>query len=397
MQEHHEQAAGGRDGCHQDDCHRDDCHQDGPRLLADIGGTNARFALEWAPGRIGAIRTLACAGYPRFEDAAKAYLAGQGAGPQLRHAVIAIANPVDGDQVRMTNHDWAFSTVAARRELGLQTLLVVNDFTALAMALPQLEQADLVQVGGGQAQARSAIGLIGAGTGLGVSGLVPAGGRWVPLQSEGGHVAFSPCDARELAVLEYCWRRHEHVSAERVVSGPGIVLIREALAARDGLTPAAPAAPAALEPLDTAAIVERGLDGSDALCRATLDCFCGMLGTVAGNLAVTLGARGGLYIGGGVVPRLGAYFAASPFRARFENKGRFSAFNAQIPTFVIVAPFPALAGAAAILADHLDDQRRGDLGPAEVLQQAQSQSQPQATPQRQQSSFNATEAIHAPL
>ena len=323
---------------------KSDDYPDGPRLLADIGGTNARFALEHGPGRIGNIRTLACAGFPRFEDAARSYLTECPGG--VRHAVIAIANPVGTDLIRMTNHDWSFSTMAARRELGLQTLLVVNDFSALAMALPTLGAGDLVQIGGGQAKPHSVMGLVGAGTGLGVSGLVPAGGRWVALQSEGGHVAFSPFDAREVAVLEHCWERYEHVSAERLISGPGIELIREALAARAGVRVAA---------LDTAAIVERGLDGSDTLCRETLDCFCSMLGTVAGNLAVTLGAKGGLYIGGGVVPRLGAYFALSPFRARFENKGRFSAFNAQIPTLLITAPYPALPGAAAILSAHLAD------------------------------------------
>lgn len=318
-------------------------YPNGPRLLADIGGTNARFALEYAPGRIQAMQNLACADYARFEDAARAYMSGPGA--SARHAVIAIANPVAGDAIKMTNHHWAFSTAAARRELNLETLLVVNDFTALAMALPALEAGDLLKVGGGDANPQGAIGLVGAGTGLGVSGLVPAGERWVALQSEGGHVAFSPSDEREVAVLQYCWKRYDHVSAERIVSGPGIALIREALAAASGVQ--------ADLSLSTADIVERGLAGGDALCRETLDCFTGMLGTVAANLAVTLGATGGVYIGGGVVPRFGDYFAGSPFRARFEKKGRFSAFTAQIPTLLITAPYPALQGAAAILADHL--------------------------------------------
>ncbi|WP_426107065.1 glucokinase [Massilia sp. TSP1-1-2] len=318
-------------------------YPDGPRLLADIGGTNARFALEYAPGRVAAMQTLACADYPRFEDAALAYLDGYGG--LVRHAVVAIANPVNGDAIRMTNHDWAFSIAAARVELRLDTLLVVNDFTALAMSLPTLTASQLLKIGGGAARAGGVIGLVGAGTGLGVSGLVPAGGQWVALESEGGHVAFSPSDPREVAVLEYLWRRYDHVSAERMVSGPGIALIREALAASRG--------EAADLSLPTGAIVERALAGSDALCRETLDCFCGMLGTVAANLAVTLGATGGVYIGGGVVPRLGDYFAASPFRARFESKGRFSAFTAGIPTLLITAPYPALAGAAAALAQHL--------------------------------------------
>jgi glucokinase len=203
-------------------------------------------------------------------------------------------------------------------------------------------------VGGGAARAGSAIGLVGAGTGLGVSGLVPVEDRWVPLHSEGGHVAFSPLDEREVEVLRYCWQRYDHVSAERFVSGPGIALIREALAASRGI-----ALDAALSPAE---IVARALSGGDALSREAVDCFCGMLGTVAANLAVTLGAQGGIYIGGGVVPRLGGYFAESPFRARFERKGRFSAFTAQIPTWVITAPYPALTGAAGILAQHLASQ-----------------------------------------
>ncbi|GAB3369278.1 glucokinase [Massilia agri] len=314
-----------------------------PRLLADIGGTNARFALETGKGTITAMLTLPCADYPRFEDAVHAYLAHFDA--QVEHAVIAIANPVDGDAIRMTNHHWAFSIAGARAELKLETLLVVNDFTALAMALPVLAASDLVQVGGGVARAGSAIGLVGAGTGLGVSGLVPSNGRWVPLHSEGGHVAFSPLDEREVDVLRYCWRRFDHVSAERFVSGPGIALIREALAASRGADPAP-----GLSPAD---IVTRALSGADALSREAVDCFCGMLGTVAANLAVTLGAQGGIYIGGGVVPKLGPYFADSPFRARFEKKGRFSAFTARIPTWVITAPYPALSGASAILSDHL--------------------------------------------
>ena len=315
----------------------------GPRLLADIGGTNARFALEIAPGCVVAQQTLACADYARFEDAARAYLDATAAGAS--HAVIAIANPVAGDAIKMTNHDWAFSIAAARRELRLTTLLVVNDFTALAMALPALGPGDLFKVGGGQAVAGGLLGLVGAGTGLGVSGLVPAGGRWIALQSEGGHVAFSPSDEREVAVLRYLWQRYDHVSAERIVSGPGIALIREALAHSRSET--------IDTTLPTAVIVERALDNSDPLCRETLDCFSGMLGTVAANLAVTLGATGGVYIGGGVVPRLGPYFAGSPFRARFENKGRFSAFAAQIPTMLITASCPALLGAAAILTEHL--------------------------------------------
>ncbi len=321
-----------------------DALRDAPYLLADIGGTNARFALDLGDGNIERIATLACVDYPEFVDAVQAYLCGFVDVP-IRHAVVAIANPVSGDTIKMTNHHWTFSIEASRRALGLETLLVVNDFTALAMAVPTLAQEQIDKIGGGTACNGAVIGVVGAGTGLGVAGLVPSGSRWLPLESEGGHVTFSPVDERELAVLRYSWKQYEHVSAERLVSGSGIPLIYRALAAQHG--DAAPPSPTA------AAIVERALQGRDALCRETLDCFCGMLGTVAGNLAVTLSAKGGIYIGGGVVPRLGAYFAASPFRARFESKGRFSAFNAGIPTFVITAAYPAFAGASAILRDHL--------------------------------------------
>jgi glucokinase len=321
-----------------------DLHAGGARLLADIGGTNARFALERAPGRIEDIETLACADHASFVDAVRAYLARHPA-EQVRHANIAIATLIEGDLVKMTNHCWAFSIREARAALGLDTLLVVNDFAALAASVPALPAAELVQVGGAQAMPDSVIGLVGAGTGLGVAGLIPAQGRWTVLQSEGGHVAFSPMDEREQAILSYCWSRWPHVSAERLVSGPGLALIHEALASRAG------AGTPALEP---AQVVERALAGSDPLCVDALDAFCGMLGTVAANVAVTLCARGGIYIGGGVVPRLGEWFARSSFRARFENKGRYSAYMAQIPCFVIHSPYPALSGAAVMLDQHLE-------------------------------------------
>ena len=301
-----------------------DCYRDGGRLLADIGGTNARFAIERAPGRIEAIATLACAGH------------------------------AEDDFVRMTNYHWQFSIVDARDALGLETLLVVNDFAALAAAVPGLGAGDVMAVGAGQARAGGVVGLVGAGTGLGVAGLIPAGSRWTVLESEGGHVSFSPCDVREEEILRFCRSRHDHVSAERLVSGSGLSLIHEALAALREL-------PVPM-PLSAATIVERGLSGLDPLCLETLECFCAMLGTVASNLAVTLCARGGIYIGG-VVPRLGGWFAGSPFRARFESKGRFSGFTAQIPTLVITAPNPALSGAATLLAEHLADARGVQLLP----------------------------------
>ncbi|HEU5435819.1 MAG TPA: glucokinase [Telluria sp.] len=320
---------------------------DSPRLLADIGGTNARFALETAAGRIEAIEVLPCANYASLELALRAYLAlprvASHVGTPLRHAAIAIANPVVGDMVRMTNHHWEFSIAALQRACGFDTLIVVNDFSALAYALPRLGEQKR-QVGGGAAQPGTPLGLLGAGTGLGVSGLIPCGDSWTALRSEGGHVTFSPANTLEIAVLQFAWKRFEHVSAERLLSGTGIELIYSALADHLG---------EADQQLTAPVIVERALGGQCALCDQVVDVFCGMLGTVAGNLAITLGAQGGIYIGGGIVPRLGERFAASPFRRRFEQKGRFVNYLAQVPTWVITAEYPAFLGVSALLAEKL--------------------------------------------
>jgi glucokinase len=312
----------------------------GPRLLADVGGTNARFALETAPLRFEAVAVLACADYPSLGAAMQAYLAGVAARhpDPILHAAIAIANPVDGDRVCMTNHHWSFSTAEMREQLGLDTLVVVNDFTALAMALPHLAPDQRVQVGGGLPLAGRTLGLVGPGTGLGVSGLVPAGGRWVALASEGGHAGFAPGDEHEDAIVRQLRERFGHVSAERLLSGPGLELIYNCVTG---------------QVLGAAEITRRAVDGSCADCARSVDVFFGALGSVAGNVALTLGATGGVYIGGGIVPRLGALFERSPFRARFEAKGRLSAYVARIPTYLITEQYPAFLGASAILSGHL--------------------------------------------
>src|SRR6201996_1953866 len=324
-------------------------HADGPRLLADIGGANARFALEAGPGEIFQVQEYPCADYPGIAEVIRKYLQDMKIG-RVNHAAIAIANPVDGDQVSMTNHDWTFSIEATPRALVFDMLLVVNDFTALAMALPGLTDTQRVQVGGGARRPNSVIGLLGAGTGLGVSGLIPADDRWIALGSEGGHATFAPADEREDLVLQYARKKWSHVSFERVAAGPGIEIIYRALAARDKKR--------VPSTLDVSDISKRGLEG-DPLAAETLDVFCGILGTFAGNIAVTLGALGGIYIGGGVVPRLGEFFAKSSFRQRFEAKGRFEAYLKNVPTYVITAEYPAFLGVSAILAEQLSNRAGG--------------------------------------
>ncbi len=311
--------------------------QDVPRLIGDIGGTNARFALSAQDG-ITLEQDLRCADYADLTTAIEAYLQRVGAADKPQRpleAALAIASPLTGDVVRMTNHHWHFSVLETRQRLGLKRLIVLNDFTALATSLTELRADELVQIAGRQAVPNGPIALLGPGTGLGVSGLIPAAGGYVPLQGEGGHVTLSTTTAREQGVLEVLRQRFQHVSAERVLSGPGLVNIYSALGELDGLEP---------ERLDPAEITRRGLAASDPQCQEVLQLFCAWLGTVAGDLALTLGAVGGVFIGGGIVPRLGPYFPGSDFHERFLAKGRYAGYLAPIPIYVIHAQRPALRG-----------------------------------------------------
>ncbi|HZB91739.1 MAG TPA: glucokinase [Stellaceae bacterium] len=310
------------------------------RLIGDIGATNARFARLDAAGSIVRTRVFACDDFLTVEAAIAAYLAEEPTLPRPEEAALAVASPVTGDAVTLTNHPWSFSIAALRERLGLTRLLVVNDFAATALAVQRLKPEERSAIGGGAPAADQPIGVIGPGTGLGVSALVPTPSGWIALSGEGGHATMPPADRRESEVLEHMRRRFDHVSAERVLSGPGLVNLYNTLAEIDDV-PAAPFTPAQ--------IADRRIGESDPLAREALALFCAMLGTVAGDLALTLGARGGVYIAGGIVPRLGASFAASRFRERFEAKGRFSTYLSAIPTYVITHPIPALLGLAALL------------------------------------------------
>jgi glucokinase len=308
-----------------------------PLLVADIGGTNARFGL-WHRGELRFEQALKCADYSGPAPAARHYLdraRAEGMAPP-RAAAFAVAGPLLDDRVALTNNGWDFSAAATRHALDLEQLIFLNDFTALALAVPQLAASERFQVGGAAPLADAAVAVIGPGTGLGVSGLVRAGDRWLALQGEGGHATLPAVTPREMAVIEALHRRHTHVSAERVLSGDGLELLYRTLAEIDG---------AKVATLDAGEITRRALAGArDERCLETVSLFCGWLGNVAGNLALTLGARGGVYIGGGIVPRLGEYFATSPFRRCFEAKGRFARYLAPIPAYVITAQYPALMG-----------------------------------------------------
>lgn len=313
-------------------------------LVGDIGGTNARFALVRSSGQpLVHGLTLPTTGFADLASALQAYA--EQAGMRLpAQACIAIANPIDGDVLRMTNTDWVFSIEETRERLGLQTLRMLNDWEAMALAVPTLGDQERIAIGGGQAVPNAPCGLIGPGTGLGVSSLVRSrAGEWLALPGEGGHVTLSPGHPREADILRVLWRHHPHVSAERVISGMGLENLYQALCELDGQ---------AAQALSAAQIAERALQATCPICHEALQTLCSLLGRVAGNLALTLGARGGIYLGGGMLQHWREFFIASPFRASFEAKGRFAPYMQSIPTWLICAEQPALRGAALALGLH---------------------------------------------
>ncbi len=309
------------------------------KLIADIGATNARFALV-DNGAIGHIRVLPCADYPTLAEAACAYLDLEKAAAES--GAFAVATALDGtDRVEMTNHAWKFSIEDTRAAIGLAQLRVINDFEALAHAVPYLQATDYYQLGGVAPRKGLPIGIIGPGTGLGVAAVFFSEGKPVPSPAEGGHVTMPAMNAREFALFEYLKKtKYHHISGERVCSGKGLVNLYQAVCGVDGLC---------LPERAPAEITAAALAGACAVCSEVVDLFCHFLGVLAGNLALTLGAGGGIYIAGGIVPQLGEnYFRVSRFRTSFQDKGRFSDYVARIPTFVITHPYPGFEGLVRI-------------------------------------------------
>lgn len=304
------------------------------RLIADIGGTNARFALVGRDGLPAGARALPVAGFAGLVEAAAAYLAGR----EVEEAVVAVATPVEGDTVSLTNAPWSFSVREARERLGLARLAVINDFVAQALAVPHVPPAELERIGGaGEPVAGRPVGVIGPGTGLGVSILVEVGGRHAAFPTEGGHVSLAPRTARERAVLDRLEASFGHVSNERVLSGPGLLNTARALAGLDGRNLAA----------DTPEAVARGAaDGSCPACAEAVAMFAALLGGAAGDLALAYGARGGVFIAGGLCLNLGALFDRGAFRGRFEDKGRMRRYLEPIPVYLASGQDMGLLGVA---------------------------------------------------
>ena len=312
-----------------------------PRLLGDIGGTNARWAWQASAGADREdISVQPCGASASLQESARSYLRIHGR-QKPQWAGIGIATAITGDEVRMTNNDWRFSITEFQHALGLKRCLVINDFTSLALSLPALKPSDLRAIGGGNPVAGQTIGLLGPGTGLGVSGLISDGqGNFTALAGEGGHVTLAAADDREAAIISILRRTFSHVSAERVLSGPGLVNLYNAVCALEG-KPA--------RTLDPADVTDAAIAKSDAQCVVAIEFFTRFLGSVAGNLALTLGSLGGMYLGGGIVPRLGDAFDEALFRQQFEAKGRYQVLLQNLPVWLITASTPALVGASRAL------------------------------------------------
>ena len=312
-------------------------------LVGDVGGTNARLALcAMNSGEISQAKTYSGLDYPSLEAVIRVYL--EEHNTQVEDACIAIACPIKGDWVAMTNHTWEFSIAEMKQNLGLKHLEIINDFTAVSMAIPVLADSDKLQFGGAAAQEGKPVAVYGAGTGLGVAHLVKAADQWLSLPGEGGHVDFAPNSEEEDDVLHALRAELGHVSAERLLSGPGLVNLYRGLVLADERIPEA------LQPKD---VTEHALADSCTDCRRALSLFCVLMGRFGGNLALNMGTFGGVYIAGGIVPRFLEFFKSSGFRVAFEDKGRFQGYLKDIPVFLITHEHPGLLGSGAYLRQSL--------------------------------------------
>ncbi|MEM7566710.1 MAG: glucokinase [Pseudomonadota bacterium] len=335
-------------------------------LVADVGGTNARFALALLrPHGSGsrcdlhAAASLHAADYPSLAAAGRAYLdeivpgmdldeviaKRVGSPPRPKIAAFAIAGPILGEEVRFTNSPWSFNTAELADALRVHKLLILNDFEALANGLPFLKPEECHRIGGGEATDDGAISVVGPGTGLGVGSIVPVttatGRHWHALPAEGGHVDLAARTPREFAIVQSMMKAGGRVSAERALSGPGLEAIHTAILSVDGHES---------KPATAAEITERALAGGDALADETVRLFVTWLGRLSGDVALTVGSRGGVFIGGGICPRILPLMERFGFRAAFEDKGRLKPFVEAVPTQVILSNAAALTGAGAALA-----------------------------------------------
>jgi glucokinase len=313
-------------------------------LLGDIGGTNARFALL-ERGVMQPVEIIPDADHPDFASALIQYLAGHRDGPRVDDAILAVAGPVHANRCALTNGSWIVDGATLCDAFGMAEVRVINDFEAVAWALPHLTPDDLFAIGGGTAAPEAPAAVLGAGTGLGLACLIPGPDRARVFGTEGGHATLASESAREDTIIAALRQRFGHVSRERVLSGGGLENLYGAIRSIDRLS--APDRSAA-------EITQAAASGTCRASRAALDMFCAMLGSAAGDVALTFGARGGIFIAGGIVPRIIDYLAMSQFRARFEAKGRMQPYLAAIPTNIIMHADPAFVGLHALARELFD-------------------------------------------
>lgn len=310
------------------------------KLVADIGGTYIRLAVVTTPDQpLQNVRKYVCRDFPDVESVIFHYMSDENISECPKIVYLAVAGPVLGKVVPLTNGIWTMDTDRIRERLNADLVKIINDFTALAACIPHLKDDEKLQIGGGNPIEKAPIGLLGPGTGFGVSGLVMSGGKYAPLAGEGGHIGFAPMNDREIEILRTLQLRFGRVCVERILSGMGIENLYHALAKIDGKR---------VDEIGVSEIVARGRDNTCDLCREVLIIFCNILGSVCGDLAMTLGAKGGIYIGGGIIGHMQKFFMTSGFRSRFESKGRMTKFVRDIPTYYITADYPALVGACGL-------------------------------------------------
>lgn len=315
---------------------------DGIRIVGDFGGTSLRLAVLDEAGRPAPSRSYPSAVFAGPAEVLARFLADDELEPRaVEGLALAVAGPVSGDEVSITNLHWRFSLGELSRRFGVARCIALNDFEALALAIPELESGDVVPVKSGDPVAGGAIAVVGPGTGLGVAGLVPSPSGWSVVAGEGGHRDLAASTALEWRIVELLGERFGgHVSAERVLSGPGLELIHSLFAELEGRTAEA----------RTAADISELARQGDSQAIRTVSQFSAWLGAFAGDLALTLGARRGVFLAGGVLAGLGSAFDAPAFTARFVAKGRFESYLARIPVRRIIRADAALLGCASALA-----------------------------------------------
>ena len=304
-------------------------------VVGDIGGTNSRIAIvqdDGAPAVPDVFRNDAASG---LDEILQRFLATHELPCRETYIRLAIACPVSGDTVRFTNRDWAFSVSALEHKLMIAGLSVVNDFTAIALALPHLRDDQMMNIGDGSLRSDAPKVVLGPGTGLGVAASIPVAGEWHPVASEGGHVTLAALCDEDARIIDYVRAKHGHVSAERLLTGPGLRLLYEAQSALAGCSRRV------LHPED---VTQLAAGGHDPVAVKVMDRFFSLLGGVAGNLALSFGARGGVYLAGGVLQQIPDLLMHSGFRESFEDKGRFRSYLAPVATALIIDPQPALLG-----------------------------------------------------